>query len=87
MRAARLQDALERLTTAIRDVEVRASGNESRTRPTRVAHLCFAPLLSERQRAWPPLAHRADRPVATAELLPGGQNGKNVWEPKNVIAS
>jgi hypothetical protein len=33
MRAARLQDALERLTAAIRDVESELAGNESRTRP------------------------------------------------------
>src|SRR5438874_13761005 len=29
---------------------VRACGDESRTRPARVAHICFAPLLPVRQR-------------------------------------
>src|SRR4029077_15261271 len=38
-------------------------GNESRTRPTRVAHLCLAPLLSERQRYEKGKAPRDDRPA------------------------
>jgi hypothetical protein len=42
---------------------VRAYGNESRTRPTRVAHLCFVPLLSEHQRYEKRKAPRDDRPA------------------------
>jgi hypothetical protein len=42
---------------------VRACGNENRTRPTRVAHLCFAPLLSERQGYEKRKAPRDDRPA------------------------
>ena len=42
---------------------IRACGNESRTRPTRVAHLCFAPPLPERKRYEKRKAPRDDRPA------------------------
>ena len=42
---------------------IRACGNESRTRPTRVAHLCFAPPLPERQRYEERKAPRDDGPA------------------------
>jgi|SRR4029453_12378900 hypothetical protein len=50
MRAARLQEALERLTAAIRDVESELAAMKAEHDPPRVAHLCFAPILSERKR-------------------------------------
>jgi hypothetical protein len=50
MRAARLQDALERLTGAIRDVESELAAIKAEHDPSRVADLHFAPPLSERQR-------------------------------------
>jgi len=63
MRAARLQDALERLITAIRDVESELPATKSRTRPARVAHLCFPPPLSKRRRYEKRKAPRDDRPA------------------------
>ena len=39
MRAARLQDALERLTAAIRDVESELAAMKAETRPAGVTHL------------------------------------------------
>jgi hypothetical protein len=42
---------------------VRACRNESQPRPTRVAHLCFAPILSERDRYQKRKAPRDERPA------------------------
>jgi phage-related tail protein len=49
MRAARLQNALEKLTEAMRDVENEVAENEGGTRPSRIAYLHFAPPVSNRQ--------------------------------------
>ena len=50
MRTARLERALQRLTAAVRDVECELAAMKAERGPARVAHLCFAPRLSERQR-------------------------------------
>jgi hypothetical protein len=63
MRAAHPQDALERLTVAIHDVESELAADESRTRPAGVTHLRVAPPLSERQRYEKRKAPRDDGPA------------------------
>jgi len=62
VRAARLQDALERLTTAIRDVEPELAGMKAEHDPLDIAHLCFALSLSERHRYEKRKTPRDDRP-------------------------
>jgi hypothetical protein len=63
MRAVRLQDALQRLTAAIRDVESELAAMKAEHDSTGVAHLCFAPILSERQRYEERKAPRGDGPA------------------------